>query len=184
MFLLWCKKLEVFGINLGCNFMKTEVAPETQEFIFIIFEAIYFENILLLARMDTKMRKSYNVNYNCCIFGTLYRHNNYFLYIFFILIVCLCISLCGPRFCQILLCTHFNFSCDLKKTCKRQTHVGRGSLLVLGDTALQVEGQVVTADQNPLPKLLLELPHVRLDAGEIQFLPDEGDVLKYSLLVL
>lgn len=69
---------------------------------------------------------------------------------------------------------------DLDKTCNKQTHVGRGPLLVLGDAPLQVEGQVVAADQNPLAKLLLELPHVRLDAGEIQFLQDEGDVLKNS----
>lgn len=69
---------------------------------------------------------------------------------------------------------------DLGKTCNKQTHVGRGPLLVLGDAALQVEGQVVAADQNPFAKLLLELPHIRLDAGEIQFLLDEGDVLKHS----
>lgn len=50
------------------------------------------------------------------------------------------------------------------------TYIGCGSFFVLCNAALQVKGQIMTADQHPLPKLLLELPCVRLDAREIQFL--------------
>lgn len=43
-------------------------------------------------------------------------------------------------------------------------------LFILRHTALQVEGQIVTVHQDPLPKLLLEGLHFWLDPGEIQFL--------------
>lgn len=49
-------------------------------------------------------------------------------------------------------------------------YVRRRPLFVFRDAALQVERQVVTADQDSLPELLFELPHVWLNAGKIQFL--------------
>ena len=51
-----------------------------------------------------------------------------------------------------------------------ETYISCRSLLVLCNAALQVEGQVITADQDSLPELLLKLPNVWLDAGEVQFL--------------
>lgn len=124
------------------------------------------------------MLKSYDADYNWCILALYAGTISTFLKLFKL-----------RAYCRIVYCTHIFLRCrplcapsvcDLNRTRNKHTHVGRGSLLVLGDTALQVEGQVVAADQEPLPKLLLELPYVRLDAGEIQFLPDGGDVLKYS----
>lgn len=135
-----------------------------------------------------KMLKSYNAHHNCCILGALYRHNKYIFVRFCFYLNCVLTygivwTKFLPNFAFHIFVRYHSLCvpsvCDLSKTCK-QTHVGRGPLLVLGDTALQVEGQVVAADLNPLPKLLLELPYVWLDDGEIQFLPDEGDVLKYS----
>lgn len=49
-------------------------------------------------------------------------------------------------------------------------YVSGRSLFILRHTALQVEGQIVTVHQDPLPELLLEGLHFRLDPGEIQFL--------------
>lgn len=49
-------------------------------------------------------------------------------------------------------------------------YVSGRSLFILRHTALQVEGQIVTVHQDPLPKLLLEGLHFRLDPREIQFL--------------
>lgn len=51
-----------------------------------------------------------------------------------------------------------------------QTYISCWSLFVLCNTALQVERQVVTADQDSLPELLFKLPHVWLNAREIQLL--------------
>lgn len=57
------------------------------------------------------------------------------------------------------------------------SYVRGRALLVLSHAALQVEGEVVAADQHPLPELLLELPHVRLDPREIQLLWTEAMLL-------
>lgn len=57
-------------------------------------------------------------------------------------------------------------------------YVSGRSLFILRHTALQVEGQIVTIHQDPLPKLLLKGLHFWLDPGEIQFLltvEDETD---------
>lgn len=50
------------------------------------------------------------------------------------------------------------------------TYISGGSLFIVSHAALQVKREVVTADQDPLPKLLLKLTHIRLNAREIQFL--------------
>lgn len=51
-----------------------------------------------------------------------------------------------------------------------ETYISCRSFFILCNTALQVEGQVMTADQDSLPELLFKLAHVWLDAGEVQFL--------------
>lgn len=50
------------------------------------------------------------------------------------------------------------------------TYISCWSLFILCNAALQVERQVMTADQDSLPELLFKLPHVWLNAREIQFL--------------
>lgn len=59
-----------------------------------------------------------------------------------------------------------------------ETYVSCGSLFVLCDAALQVERQVVTADQDSLPELFLKLSHIWLNAGEVQFLWEQELLLK------
>ena len=51
-----------------------------------------------------------------------------------------------------------------------ETYISCWPIFILCNTALQVERQVITADQDPLPELLFKLPHVWLNAREVQFL--------------
>ena len=51
-----------------------------------------------------------------------------------------------------------------------ETYISCWPLFILCNTALQVERQVMTADQDSLPELLFKLPHVWLNAREVQFL--------------
>lgn len=59
-----------------------------------------------------------------------------------------------------------------------ETYISCWSLFILCNTALQVERQVMTADQDSLPELLFKLPHVWLNAREIQFLWKQEMLLK------
>lgn len=59
-----------------------------------------------------------------------------------------------------------------------ETYISCWSLFILCDTALQVERQVMTADQDSLPELLFKLPHIWLNAREIQFLWKQEMLLK------
>lgn len=51
-----------------------------------------------------------------------------------------------------------------------KAYVSSRSLLILCNTALKVEGQIIAADQNSLPKLLLKLLHIRFNARQIESL--------------
>lgn len=51
-----------------------------------------------------------------------------------------------------------------------ESYVSSRSLLILCYTALKVERQIIAADQNSFPKLLLKLLHIRFDARQIESL--------------
>lgn len=51
-----------------------------------------------------------------------------------------------------------------------ETYIGGWSLVIVCNAALQVERQVVAADQDSLPELFFELTHIWLNAREVQFL--------------
>jgi len=51
-----------------------------------------------------------------------------------------------------------------------ETYISRRPLLIFGNTALQVERQVVTVDQDSLSELLFKLTHIWFDARKVQFL--------------
>lgn len=58
-------------------------------------------------------------------------------------------------------------------------YVSSRSLLIFCYTALKVEGQIIAADQNSLPKLLLKLLHVRFNARQIESL--QAKIYTHSL---
>lgn len=51
-----------------------------------------------------------------------------------------------------------------------ETYISCWAFFIFCNTALQVERQVITANQDPLPEFLFKLPHIWLNAGEVQFL--------------